>query len=141
MSTETTEAPRGVDATSGVLCFLGSAVFPVWVWSEGDLHYMQPEGLDLVAACYDEDDLPGKLGSMVFDLVEFLEEEVDDRTEAEEDTAQYILERLLPPLIRHVRAEQQADLLRRLRSAFATTVQWRVGPPSTPHGSVPALSG
>jgi hypothetical protein len=125
----------------GVLGFFDCPVFEVSCWQEDGLHYMQPSELDLVASAKDEDELPGKLGTMIMDLLISLAAlDADDRTDSEEQTLALIAERLGPPLTRY-HQRQRGSILERVRAVLVKNLEWRVGPPSTPHGSLPALSG
>lgn len=144
MTAHSTETRLDAAVQAGALCFIDSPVAEVDTWTADGLHYMQAREVDLVAAAADPQELPSKLGVMIFDLFLFLAEEVedDDRTESEIETLNLISERLGPPLLRHHRQQQHAARLERLRSVFASSLEeWKVGPPSTPRGSVPALSG
>jgi hypothetical protein len=124
-----------------VLGFFDSPVFGVSCWQEDGLHYMQPRELDLIASARDEAELPGKLGTMIMDLLLSLAAlDPDDRTESEEQILALIGERLGPPLTRY-HQRQRESVFERVRAVVVKNLEWRVGPPSTPHGSAPALSG
>jgi hypothetical protein len=142
MTTETpARAPVAKPAEEGVLGFYDAAVFEVFCWEEDGLHYMQPRELDLIASATSENDLPGKLGTMIMSLFLSLAAlEADERTDSEEQTLALIGERLGPPLTRY-HQRQRESLFERIRAVVVKNLEWRVGPPSTPHGSLPALSG
>jgi hypothetical protein len=142
MTTETTARDQiGTPLQEGVLGFYDTAVFEVSCWHEGGLYYMQPRELDVVASAADEDDLPGKLGTMIMGLFLSLAAlEASERTDSEEQTLALIGERLGPPLTRY-HQRQRESVFERVRAVVVKNLEWRVGPPSTPHGSLPALSG
>jgi hypothetical protein len=143
MTTETpavrTQAASEVE--EGALGFYDSPVFDVFCWSQAGAYYMQTRELDLVASAADKDELPAKLGAMVMSLFLSLAAlDAEERTDSEEHTLALIGERLGPPLTRY-HQRQRESLVRRVRAVVVKNLEWRVGPPSTPHGSLPALSG
>jgi hypothetical protein len=142
MTTETSSrAQIAPTVEEGVLGFYDAPVFEVSCWQEDGLHYMQPRELDLVASATNDDDLPGKLGTMIMSLLLSLAAlDADERTDSEEQTLALIGERLGPPLTRY-HQRQRESLFERIRAVVVKNLEWRVGPPSTPHGSLPALSG
>ncbi|HEY7934336.1 MAG TPA: hypothetical protein VID48_10990 [Solirubrobacteraceae bacterium] len=142
MTTETpARAPVAKPVEEGILGFYDTPVFEVVCWKESGLHYMQTRELDLVASATDENDLPRKLGTMIMNLFLSLAAlDADDRTDSEEQTLALIGERLGPPLTRY-HQRQRESLYERIRAVVVKNLEWRVGPPSTPHGSLPALSG
>lgn len=128
---DSTELVRDSDVGSGMLFFLGEPVFSTHIWTEDGLTFLQTEELDLVASARSVDEAANKLGDMIFDLWSFLVEEVNDPSDVEVKTVHLIAERVGPPALKFHREQQHADLLQRLRRQFRSTIEWKVGPPST----------
>ncbi|MGH2854684.1 MAG: hypothetical protein ACRDLF_10915 [Solirubrobacteraceae bacterium] len=139
MSTQITESPT--QDSSGTLFYLGEPAFRTHHWSSEGLVFLQAEELDLVASATSIEDAAEKLGNMILDLVAFLVEEVDDPSDSEVETVRLITERIGPPALKFQRELHRADLLRRLRTQFRSSIDWKVGPLSTPSRYVHALSG
>jgi hypothetical protein len=136
---DSNELVRNTDVGSGMLCFLGEPVFRTHLWTEDDLTFLQTEELDLVASARSVEETADKLGNMIVDLLSFLVDEVDDPSDTEVETIRLITERIGPPLLKFHREQQRADLLHRLRRQFRSTIEWKVGPPSTQPKYVHAL--
>jgi hypothetical protein len=139
--TPAVRAQAAPDVEEGMLGFYDTPLFDVFCWEEDGMHYMQARELDLVASASDGDELPGKLGAMVMSLfLSLAAVDAGDRTDSEEQTLALIGERLGPPLTRY-HQQQRKSIVRRVRAVVVKNLEWRVGPPSTPRGSLPALSG
>lgn len=133
------DAPSQAAAAAGMLSFLGEPVF--WVEGERDedgFFVARLPELNLLATAHEPAEAAQKLGNQILELVQFLNEEVDDRTEAEECQLHLILDRIGPPLLKYHRRRVPAVLAQRIGRLFHRSLEWGLAP-STPDASRHAL--
>jgi hypothetical protein len=115
----------------GVLQFLGQPVLPAEHWVDDDLHFIHTIDLDLVACAPTVDEAAQKIGHMIFDLFESLNEDAD-LTEAEHEAYHLIGEHVIAPLVNYHRRRRREHVLRQMRRLLRHD-DWGMGPVST-HG-------
>lgn len=132
--------PAAPAAASGCLSFLGTPVFAVEAWTEGDQVCVRATELDLIATAASDVLAARKLGAMIEDLFMFLAVEIgeDDLTDSERATADLISRRLGPPSMAYVRSLERDAFFSRIRHFFTKRLDWGLTQPSTQVASQPA---
>jgi hypothetical protein len=121
---EPRKAPEGL----GMLFFIDEPVFPIEVWEDDDQVLARAVELDLVGIGGTRQEAVSKLGGLIMEYVRFLNAEGDDRTEAEQETFDLILERIGPPLVKyHMRASRKR-IWKLVRQLLGASAYWGVAP-------------
>lgn len=108
----------------GMLFFLDEPVFEIEVWIDNGQVLTRPVELDLVGIGDTHEDAYRTLGSLIFDYMHFLNGEGGDRTEAEQEIYDLILERIGPPLVKYHMRQRKARMVNLVRSLFGSHADW-----------------